>query len=479
MSEELVFNGIDATTGNYLVPPVDSDVMAAAITGETHNAEEDAALKRWWQAYADTNSQKQEHFVAKEGTNYKDLASAGWGVIFPYNIDPAIVKALQPLLDWRKSQAGKLYKEYSGPEGYRFKPGEMYESKDEWLTRHGAGPGPVDPEVVPYYVLLVGDPEQIPYRFQTQLDVQYAVGRIYFDKPEDYWNYANSVVNAEKKNISLGKKAAFFGVANSDDAATNLSANQLIKPLSDSVSKDQSSWEIVATIGEGATKAGLKNVLGGDDTPALLFTASHGMGFPNGNERQLLDQGALLCQDWPGPKNWHNPIGKDFYFAADDLADDANVFGLVAFFFACYGAGTPKMDEFSKQAFKQRAEIAPKNFIARLPQRMLSHPKGGALAAVGHVERAWGYSFSWGKAGTQLTVFQSALKRLFDGYPIGYAFEYFNGRYAELSADLSSTLEEIEFGKQVAPADLAGMWTANNDARNYVVLGDPFAKLMA
>jgi hypothetical protein len=311
------------------------------------------------------------------------------------------------------------------------------------------------------------------------LDVQYAVGRIFFDKLEDYWNYANSVVSAERKNLALGRTAAFFGAANKDDVATNMSSEQLVKPLAATFAKEQKGWKVDAIVGNKATKAGLASVLGGRDTPALLFTASHGMGFPNGNPLQLPDQGGLLCQDWPGPKDWRKPIGKDFYFAADDLASDANVFGLVAFVFACYGAGTPKLDDFSKQAFKQRGEIAPKNFLARLPQRMLSHPKGGALAVIGHVERAWGYSFSWGKAGAQLAVFESALKRLFDGFPIGYAFEYFNGRYAELSTMLSSTLEEIEFGKKVQPADLAGMWTANNDARNYVVLGDPFVKLMA
>jgi len=476
MGEQLYFNGINAVTGKPLLPPIDSELLASLIAKGERNLQQERELSEWWKQFASPNAP--QFMAAKEGTDYQDLSSAGWGVIFPYDVDEEIIKALRPLLDWRKAQAGELYKEYAGLEGYRYKPAdEMFESKNDWLVRHGMGPGPADPEKVPYYLLLVGDPDTIPYRFQTQLDVQYAVGRIHFETSEEYANYANSVVAAEREHLSLGKQAVFFGVANPGDMATNMSAAQLVRPLAQAMPGQTEGWEIQSIIAEAATKDGLTRLLMGEASPALLFTASHGMGFPNGHALQQADQGALLCQDWPGPRAWAKPIGKDFYFAADDLDNNANVFGMVAFAFACYGAGTPQLDEFSRRNFRKREEIAPRNFIARLPQRMLSHPKGGALAWVGHVERAWSYSFSWGEAGTQLTVFESALKRLMDGYPVGYAFEYFNDRYAELSADLSSTLDEMDFGKQVDPLELTGMWTATNDARNYVILGDPFVRL--
>jgi hypothetical protein len=463
----LAFNGIDASTGFYLQPPLSIAEISSQARGEKVEAEHLDDLR------ARKTRETEDHYGVVEGVDPKDLSQTGWGVIFPVNHDPAIRKALAPLLDLRRKQASskkeRRYREYIGVDAYR--PGE---SKTDFLRRHGIGPGVADPEKAPYYMLLVGDPQSIPYRFQYQLDVQYAVGRIAFSTAEEYGRYAQSVVAAETGGLAVPRRAVFFGTANPDDGATMMSETDLVAPLAEFAAASQPNWRIEKSAPEEATKARLGNLLGGAGTPALLFTASHGIGFPNGHPLQFPAQGALLCQDWPGP-SWKQTIPPHFYFAGEDVPSNARILGLIAFHFACFGAGTPQFDDY---AFRRMpAEIAPKGFVAGLPQRLLAHPHGGALAVIGHVERAWGYSFKWSGAGHQIQSFEGALKRLMEGYPVGFALEYFNARYAELASDLASELEDIKYGKRVSEYELAGMWTASIDARSYAVIGDPAVRL--
>ncbi len=458
---QLYFNGINGASGDYELPPMTPHQLAQVVSGE----EIDEAF------LSELKQKREKHWAVKEGVDPMKVEESGWGIVMAHDADPAIKEALSELLAFRQNQAGERYREYLGPEGYR--PGE---TKNKWLARHGMGPGPADPDKVPYYLLIVGDPEAIPYRFQNQLDVQYAVGRLHFDTLAEYAAYARSVVQAESGQVSLPKQATFFGVRTPDDQATLLSADHMIKPLASKIGA-QPGWQVNTLLEAQATKANLANLMNSGATPALLYTASHGMGFPKDDPRQLPHQGALLCQDWPGPGKWKQAIPADFYFSADDVGSEARLLGSIAFFFACYGAGTPRLDEFAQQAFKARTEIAAQSFIAHLPRRLLSHPKGGMLAVIGHVERAWGYSFMWDRAGEQLTVFESTLLGLMGGKPIGYALEYFNNRYAEISSDLTVMLEDLNFGGKVDEVALAGTWTANNDARAYVIIGDPAVRL--
>ncbi len=158
------------------------------------------------------------------------------------------------------------------------------------------------------------------------------------------------------------------------------------------------------------------------------------------------------------------------------MASGAKLKNLIAFFFACYGAGTPQLDDFGHKegVFRQ---IAPHDLVAGLPRRLMGLSGGGALAVVGHVDRAWSFSFLWGRAGEQLDTYQQALVQLCAGFPVGAAMEAMNAFYASISTMLVNEIHEIKHNQTPDDVDLSGLWTAHNDARNFVVLGDPAVRL--
>ena len=345
----------------------------------------------------------QKNYITIEGVDPNDLAQAGWAAVFPAH-EPGsagvrrqaeIREVLAPLLDLRRAQVGRenehRYREYAGALGY-----QAGETKQQYLTKLGIGPGPADPDKVPYYLCLIAGPEEIPYRVQYQLSVQYAVGRIHFDTVEQYASYARSVVDVETgRATARPRRAAFFAVENPGDQATAYSRAYMAEPLAESFEARlaDEGWSVERYMAEKATHAQLGDLF--RDPPALLFTASHGVAFPNGYADQRKYQGALLCQDWDGPEG--SGLERGHYFAGEDIDPNADLRGMIGFCFACFGMGTPRRDDFAGRAYGtgEPGIIAPVDFVAQLPQRMLGHPKGGALAAVGHIDRAWGSSFLW------------------------------------------------------------------------------------
>jgi hypothetical protein len=464
------FNGVDIS-GEYAIAPAAPKQVADWALGK---------------ADPEYLGDIQERLIAAEEEATREayidvsIEAQGWGVIFagdPASPDQdtreiaALKEALKPLLAWRFGQAGDYYHEL------KYFPG--VDTTNTFFKRRQMSPAEAPiPSQIPYYLLIVGSPDQIPYNaFQYPLDVTYAVGRIHFPDGKGghdldaYAEYARRVVAAESQP-RRERRLSFFAPYAPGDQATILSAGKLVAPLVDRLPDELrkfriEGWTVDAEVGRTAVKDRLKALIGGDQTPALLFTASHGVEFPLGNPLQGAHQGALLCADWAGPGS--GAINPDQYFAGEDVRSDVD--GMIAFHFACFSAGTPDFDDYSQSPRR----IAAQSFTAALPSALL---RRGALAAVGHVERAWGTSFMWEDLDDpQIMTFQSALQNLMAGESVGYAMQSFNERYARLATGLQGKRAELQRASSQIQArverELAFMWTANNDARSYVIIGDP------
>lgn len=458
-----------------------------------------------------------DHLGTIADVNSDDLSQARWAVVVNANDDAALLKALSPLISQRSQQQGISLPPLT------FKAGEscgawharsvdpklpwekrppvlLYQAEErpsDWLRRYGTSHGPVDPKKgVPYYLLLAGRPgplsaadsAYIPFAFQYEIDIFWAVGRLCFSGPDgqhrlaDYTSYAEQVVAWEKRTVAaatkrLSKEVVYFGTRHESDRSTERSADELITPLS--------SWHAAANslpqrqgfgqrtlLGSEASRTNLAGLLQSAKPPAIIFSATHGVGFPLSDARLVSHQGALVCSDWEG----FGRIKPEHWLAGEDVtALNAQVEGMIALFFACYGAGSPQSDEFIFDEQRRRPVIAPFPLIAQLPQQLLLR---GCLAVLGHVERAWSYSFSGSAGGNaQVQGFQDVLGRLLIGKRAGDATDQFNVIQAARSAELVAELEYIKFGKKLNEPLLATLWMARNDARNYVLLGDPAVKL--
>jgi peptidase C25-like protein len=469
--QQIIINGINGATGGYLVAPMDKQYAAQLIIRQDQDRKSLDLLRALHQ-------RSSRPHLGPPGMKMEDVKQAGWGVIFHTQEEQAVRDAMMPLIEHRRRRIGNdvIVKvlDYRDDETYR-----------EWLRRHRVGIGVIEPEKVPFYLLLVGSPDRIPFDFGYLLDIEYSVGRLHFDSTEGYEAYARSVIAYETAaSVPTSKKAVFFGTRH--DQPTHHSSEFLIKPLADMdhgivarvANESKVAYQSELYPPDSSRKEALYRILhpnGSALTPCLLFTATHGVGWPPGHPDQAETQGALLCQDFRSP-GWGRP-NSEHYFAASDLAIDARVHGLVCFHFACYSAGTPQRDRFIQQPGKEPSVIAPKPFFSSLPKALLSHQNGGALGVIGHIERAWETSIGTSSDGLLLQLFENAIWSILMSHPLGYALDKFNKRYATLSTNLAAVLEQIRGGDKVSDENLLSLWLERNDAESYILFGDPAVSL--
>jgi hypothetical protein len=411
---------------------------------------------------------------ASQRANVEDL---GWGVVWGVD-DPLkdrVRTALAELLERRRTQTSGRF----ARQEFDYRTGETVQA---FLARHGGATTASSTSVseMPYYLLIVGDPELIPFEVQYGLGVRHAVGRLYFDAETErdalamYGAYARSVVAAESGEWGLPRRAFAFAPMHAGDPSMDVAVRELVHPLIRDLQADdllQADWLVDGAIGESATRAALLDALGGTATPAVVFIAAHGLDFPAGDDRQRSEQGAIVCADWSGPGTSITP---DACVAAHDIGDDTNLLGLIAFVLASHSAGTPALSNVGRRA------LAPRAFVSRLAQRLLGHPKGGALAVIGHVDVNWLISFESGSGDGEDRVsdgartFLQTVTRLVRGHTVGSATELLAARYKLVASEL---VDVVLTATEPEDKALQRLKVSAADLRSYIVLGDPATRL--
>jgi len=330
----------------------------------------------------------------------------------------------------------------------------------------------------PYYVLIVGGPDMVPFPFQSMFDCAASIGRIAFDNLKDLQTYVEKVLNIEKTEKANPKEAFVFATDSGIDDAPYYSHKFMAKPLANYL-QNELKVNVKTLFGKQATKENLSNSLKANK-PALVYTASHGLAAPKSPlKEQKKVNGGICCEE----------NGADYVFTADDVPSNNEPFleGSIFFQFACYGYGTPAKSIY-QHWFGDDSFNSSEDFIAALPKRLLAHPNG-PVAFIGHLDTAFIDAFDdptpnpfATKWHTRMSPFVYAVDKLLGEYnPVGTCMEDMNKRYNICNSLLTSLLDEQhqnliegrDIDWQEFFSQITDTFILRSDAQNYMVFGDP------
>jgi hypothetical protein len=392
---------------------------------------------------------------APPATDPMNPAIGKWAVVALQEDADKAREAMAPLLQHREKW---LWKPPGGAPGVLAFSKPATPNVERWIKRlrEAAGGKP------PYYLLLVGGPDRIPFEVQHALDRGFATGRLDVSEMAGgplSWDavraYAEKVVRYETGGMPVDRRALLYSFAT--DEATQESHEVLSMPLAEHLGEQAAA----RLFGADATTERLCEALR-KSSPAVVVTTSHGLELP----ADPALWGALTDSSFGTSKS---PVPFSAGLARERLGA-----GAIVLAFACFSAGVPGVS--AHRTLMEEADIpipgAP--FTSPLPRVWLGRPDG-PVAFAGHVDRATSHSFRAAKRGEDADPFFHFADWLLTGKgTLGQAMSTFHERAGEAAGDLASILSVARTGAaRRSPAAVIDAWVRFHDYEGYIVLGDP------
>jgi hypothetical protein len=428
--------------------------------------------------------------LAAHSSDPDDLGLQRWGVIAPEGPrGDRLLALIAPLIAKREADQGG-----HEPRIYRVPPQMSPEEAALWKKRVYDDQSSLTIEL-PRYQLVLGDLHEVPLSLQQVQSIDGFVGRLAFDRDDDYAAYVDKVLRWESAPAPHAEGRAVFHTVHDGTRATQAGFASLVRPgmALARTYKDKGYFKADRIVESGdplmPTAQGFLDAAT-PDRPGVMLSVSHGQGPPRAgwasHEERLAGQGAMSF--------------KREVIRGDDLRDATFLPGGVWFMLACFGAGTPDRSAYWHWLKRLQSEgqfqgdIAgvlaglptanERPFVAQVPKSVLASTNG-PLAFIGHVDLAWTYGFrdlddgAKDRPAKYLSLLHSALEGNRVGLAFDELFRYVHSTNSELATAADRAEEDRARGLATSPdlARQAHLWMLRNDLGAYVLLGDPAARL--
>ena len=419
------------------------------------------------------------------------LREQRWALVVPDNERGRRLESiLAPLCKLREDQQGAKVAVYRAPVGLDT------DKAREFLEETVRPPSRLVREHA-RYVLLAGGPEDLSLTLQEELtnDGSSFVGRLAFDREDDYAAYVAKVVAREGGAARSQKARAMFLSVQDTSAPVRIGREFIVEPAVRRCTEARKRGYFPASgvlreeLPQGSTERLLE--LAGGPEPSLLFSLSHGVGGPPSGWTSMEAQRRRQGNMW---------LGAGAELTSEDVSGRAFLPGGVWFYFACFGAGTPTlsvyqpwMEQLVKDRLMSQRELEGvlhsrpldgRPFIAALPQAALANPEG-PLAVIAHLDLAWILAFHNPRTGqTSVHRLEAVLASLVEGYRVGLALHTLSHSAGQVEAALrrqyQADAEARSAGRTPStdPTEQAQLWMERHDVTSYVLLGDPAVRLV-
>jgi hypothetical protein len=406
----------------------------------------------------------------------------GWSLLLPHRNDldstalaspadapPAIHRL------WEKRGRPPIYRyDASAPDraGYvrRYAPdGNQEQDLDDASSCYGFGVN-----ALPFYLLIYGGPDEVPWDLQRRLNGNRAVGRLVELPDGGLDRYVDHLIKGWPDSRAEPKAPLVWSTGH--DWVTKVMWRMVGEPLNQWYARQKAlKARAVGIFEEHATSTRLAEMLR-DRTPGLIVTTSHG---DMDVTRPEIDRRIGLPVD-----------GDGLSFDADALLGAWQPDGAIWFALACCSAGTDRPNGFdglldpNSDAHAALDAVATQlgARVAPWPLRLLAADRP-ARAFIGHVEPTFDRTMRDDRTKQSLMsgVVEALTERIYNPnpLPVGFALRPHYRPLANLYDEDSSAARALNKAEPDAEVRLLDTRLRQRDLRGLMLLGDPTAALGA